>query len=110
MRNISECNVLAELLICNRSRPYIDPNSEDSASAFGLKIKTEGERSEREKSQRITTVELASQCESLGSWLYLIREGSYMVLWLCLPGFLIKFKKGMAYIWHECQNITLWSA
>lgn len=49
MRNIAECHVLAELLICNRSRPYMDPNSEDSASAFGLKIKTEGERSERGK-------------------------------------------------------------
>lgn len=110
MHMIAECHVLAEHLICTRSRPYMHPNSEDNVSAFGLKIKTEGERSERDKSQRITTVELASQCESLGSWLCLIRKGSYMVLWLCLPGFLIKFRKGMAYIWHECQNITLWSA
>lgn len=110
MYSIAGCHVLAEHSIYSRSGPYMDPNSEDNASAFRLKIKTERKRSEWDKSQRITTVELANQCESLGSWLYLIREGSYMVLWLCLPGFLIKFRKGMAYIWRECQNITLWSA
>lgn len=43
MYNIAECHVLTEHLMYSRSRLYMDPNSEDKASAFRLKIKTERE-------------------------------------------------------------------